>query len=317
MSVIKLTKENFDAEIIGSEKTVLVDFWSAGCAPCLLFGITIERVAREYPDLKVCKVNVDQEKELRSRFNIQNIPTLLVIKNGKITDRALGIRTKKQIMEILAPKKDDSLVETVARYIEENYIDDSYTGSICYDDVCVLREEIFDYKTSPVEDDMSRIVPPTAAKKSMCAPISNEDFITQGIGSTLEDNASDASFTVNLEEIMKELDAGFSETLLHLIDLTGKKDSEVYKKANIDRKLFSKIRNNMDYKPSKTTALAFAIALELSLDETKDLIARAGYALTHSSKFDIIVEYFIINRRYNILELNEMLYEFDQPLIGT
>ena len=113
------------------------------------------------------------------------------------------------------------------------------------------------------------------------------------------------------------LDAGFSETLLQLIDRTGKKDSEIYKKANVDRKLFSKIRNNMDYKPSKTTALAFALALELDVDETKDFIGRAGFALSHSSKFEVIVEYFLVNRNYNVFELNEVLFAFDQPLIGA
>ena len=118
-------------------------------------------------------------------------------------------------------------------------------------------------------------------------------------------------------QLMKSLDAGFSETLLKLIDRTGKKDSEIYKKANVDRKLFSKIRNNMDYKPSKTTALAFAFALELDIDETKDFIGRAGFALSHSSKFDVIVEYFLVNRNYNVFELNEVLFAFDQPLIGA
>lgn len=119
------------------------------------------------------------------------------------------------------------------------------------------------------------------------------------------------------DSLLEEIDAGFSETLLHLIDQTGKKDSDIYKKANIDRKLFSKIRNNMDYRPSKTTALAFALALELNLDETKDFIARAGFALSHSSKFDIIVEYFILHKNYDIFELNEVLFAFDQPLIGA
>ena len=121
----------------------------------------------------------------------------------------------------------------------------------------------------------------------------------------------------NWGELLKNLDAGFSETLLKLIDRTGKKDSEIYKKANVDRKLFSKIRNNKDYKPSKTTALAFAFALELNIDETKDFIGRAGFALSHSSKFDVIVEYFLINENYNVFELNEVLFAFDQPLIGA
>ena len=121
----------------------------------------------------------------------------------------------------------------------------------------------------------------------------------------------------SLDDVLDELDVGFSETLLKLIDRTGKKDSEIYKKANVDRKLFSKIRNNPDYKPSKTTAIAFAIALELDLEETKDFIARAGFALSRSSKFDVIIEYFIKQKNYDVFAINEALFAFDQSLLGA
>lgn len=120
----------------------------------------------------------------------------------------------------------------------------------------------------------------------------------------------------SLADLLAETDAGFSETLLKLIDQTGKKDSEIYTRANISRQHFSKIRNNPDYKPTKATALAFAIALELDLEQTRDLIGRAGYALTNSSKFDVIIMYFIRERNYNLFDINAALFEFDQSLLG-
>ena len=116
--------------------------------------------------------------------------------------------------------------------------------------------------------------------------------------------------------MLKQKDAGFSETLLKLIDRAGKKDSEVYKKANLSKQHFSKIRNNPGYKPTKQTAIALALALELDLEGTRDLIGRAGYALTNSSTFDLIIRYFIEQGNYNVVEINVALYEFDQALLG-
>ena len=120
----------------------------------------------------------------------------------------------------------------------------------------------------------------------------------------------------SLRDFLKKEDAGFTETLLKLIDKTGKKDSEIYKKANLSKQHFSKIRNNPSYKPTKQTAIALAIALELNLEQTKDLIGRAGYALSNSSKFDLIICYFIEQQNYNVMEINMALYEFDQSLLG-
>lgn len=121
---------------------------------------------------------------------------------------------------------------------------------------------------------------------------------------------------VSLEQLLEKTDAGFTETLLKRIDETGKKDSQIYKKANLSKQHFSKIRNNPDYKPTKATALALAVALELDVEQTKDLIGRAGYALTNASKFDLIVRYYIENKNYDLMQINMTLFEFDQSLLG-
>lgn len=178
--------------------------------------------------------------------------------------------------------------QAVRDYIDETYVDE-------------LRE--YDRSNYPVRGEM------LSESQVHYAPAVKYSPLLKPTGAELMESAS-------LDELVKDVEASFSQHLFRLIDEKGKTDPEVYKKANLDRKLFSKIRNNVNYKPKKETALALAIALELNLDETRDFIGRAGYALTHSSIADIIVEYYILQRCYDIHQINITLFQFEQPLIG-
>lgn len=122
---------------------------------------------------------------------------------------------------------------------------------------------------------------------------------------------------VELVDLLEHLDAGFSETLLALIDQRGLADAEVYHRANLSRQLFSKIRSNPAYRPTKPTAVALAMALELDVPATQDLLSRAGLTLSRTSKFDVIVRFFLERGIYDIYQLNEALFAYDQPLVGS
>ena len=185
------------------------------------------------------------------------------------------------IFDKAAYKISEKLFSDIAEYIDDNYVD-----------------EHTDYRRESMRMNMPMQASIGMFEADLCeckAMLSEED----------------------LDAKLKQIDESFSQMLLRKIDEKGMTDAECYKKANIDRKLFSKIRSDVHYKPSKPTAIAFAISLELSLDETEDMLKKAGFALSHSNKFDIIIEYFISKGNYNIFEINEALFAFDQSLLGA
>ena len=193
-------------------------------------------------------------------------------------------------------KLSEQLFQGVASYIDQNYVD-SREQAVYGGGPEIRRNRI--RRRRDMEICESSVLRESLPCTPMAAP-----------------KAEPKPKAASLEDMLKQADAGFTETLLKLIDQTGKKDSEIYKKALLTKQHFSKIRNNPNYKPTKPTAIALALALELDLEATKDLIGRAGYALTNSSKFDLIIRYFIEQGNYNVVEINIALYEFDQSLLG-
>ena len=192
------------------------------------------------------------------------------------------------IFDKAAYKISEKLFSDIAEYIDDNYVD-----------------EHTDYSRERIRMNAVLLTAPRKRRKK-----SDDDFLEMcDCKAMLPEDDLDAK--------LKQIDESFSQMLLRKIDEKGMTDAECYKKANIDRKLFSKIRSDIHYKPSKPTALAFAISLELSLAETEDMLRKAGFALSHSNKFDIIIEYFISKGNYKIFEINEALFAFDQSLLGA
>jgi len=190
----------------------------------------------------------------------------------------------------------EQLFADVAQYIDDNYAAE-------HDDTAVRRLQ------SPGAADFNQ----TAAAPQARRP----KGLTGGLSDEGRHHPCSDAKSESLEQMLAQIDESFSEMLLRKITEKGMSDAECYKKANIDRKLFSKIRSNPHYQPSKPTAAAFAVALQLSMAETRELLMKAGYALSRSSRFDLVITYFIEHRQYNIFEINEVLFRLDQQLLGA
>ena len=191
----------------------------------------------------------------------------------------------------------EKLFKDVESYIDEHYVDER------------LEEEYRDNWSEGIRREWRFI----RERRRQKANLDAED-LDYCASIPLPNAAGNAK--MSLEAMLEKEEMTFSEALLDWLIKKNLNDPDVYKKANIDRKLFSKIRKNPDYKPKKNTAIALALAMELDLEETKEFIGRAGYALTHSSKYDIIIEYFILQKNYNVFEINEVLFAYNYPLIG-
>jgi len=233
-----------------------------------------------YPKDQALRVAIDTI----SAFLLENDMTVYIV----IFDRA-------------AYKISEKLFADIAEYIDDRYVaehEDSHSERLrrlrALEDSALFKANSMPPQSSEVCSD--EMIAPAAVAGIAAAPTVAHK---------------------SLNDALQQIDESFSEMLLRKITERGMTDAECYKKANIDRKLFSKIRSDRLYKPSKATALAFAIALELPLPEAKDMLMKAGFALSRSSKFDIIIEYFIENGNYNVFEINEALFAFDQSLLGA
>lgn len=226
------------------------------------------------------------------------------------------------VFERAVVQMGNALVEQVQEYIDDEYVDSS---SFMRRETGELERELqwAEDASAPLSVEMAEpFALPECLQEDDASIAAPRPFVAANIrmpGAAMPGAPSRAGATLDAEiaQLVATLDAPFSTTLLALIDARGMTDAEVYHRANISRQLFSKIRGNESYRPSKQTVVALAIALELDMSATQDLLARAGFTLSKSSKFDVIVRFFIERGIYDLFQLNEVLFAYDLPLVGS
>ena len=209
---------------------------------------------------------------------------------------------------------DQKLINEVGKYIDKYYepakddikIDKEMLS--IFDQITRFRKKRTEQKVLREEAQYTNSKPEEIPEEFDISTM-QKTKIKKGMSSTISVNR-------NIDNLMNQLEENFSQRLLRMIDERGMTDSEAYTKAYVDRRHFSKIRKDVNYVPNKKTVLAFTIALELSLDEAKDLLGSAGFALSRSSKTDIIVAYFLQNKIYDMFEINDVLDAYGQPVFG-
>ena len=209
---------------------------------------------------------------------------------------------------------DQKLINEVGKYIDKYYepakddikIDKEMLS--IFDQITRFRKKRTEQKVLREEAQYTNSKPEEIPEEFDISTM-QKTKIKKGMSSTISVNR-------NIDNLMNQLEETFSQRLLRMIDERGMTDSEAYTKAYVDRRHFSKIRKDVNYVPNKKTVLAFTIALELSLDEAKDLVGSAGFALSRSSKTDIIVAYFLQNKIYDMFEINDVLDAYGQPVFG-
>ena len=206
----------------------------------------------------------------------------------------------------------DQVLKYAVQIISEYLLNNELTVYLC-----VFDKTSYEFSKALFADISSFIEEPEPLLMTKC--IMSEAIV----GSICDDEKSmsipemNSASGMSLKEYLRKMDRGFREMLFDLIDESGMTDVECYKRANIDRRTFSKIKGNPHYKPSKQTVIAFAISLKLDLETTQELLSTVGYTLSRANVFDKIIRYFIHNQNYNIYEINEALFEFDQILLGV